>query len=229
MTKWELTNKDTIILSNFFVEISQDWVLDTSETTLLAWHIIPCFVWEMRVDWASDDLTIMLGKFSSHIRKCNQFSWTDEGEIQWIEEKANPFTLSKLNSKIQWVLTHLRVVLFEWDLFESTIDNGLTAECWCWVWNLCIRSASNRSDSTTQHFSLKSNLYWVCYTLGRRHKDFKWLIIMNFDHSLKGSNVFLVLWTGEELVSRCIYREISYSYNRFNIKAHQTLKFGGFT
>ena len=171
MTKSELTNKDTIIFSNFFVEISQDWVLDTTETTLLAWHIIPCFVWEMRVDWASDDLTIVLGEFSSHIRKCNQFSWTDESEIQWVEEKANPFTLLKLNSTILINLTHLSVVLFEWDLFESTIDNGLTAECWCWVWNLCIRSASNRSDSTTQHFSLKSNLYWVCYTLGRRHKD----------------------------------------------------------
>ena len=79
---------------------------------MFSWHVIPGQMRELRIDGATNDLTIGFSKSSSHVGEGNELSWTNESEIQRVEEKTNPFALGSNTQKLlheAYCLPHLYI------------------------------------------------------------------------------------------------------------------------
>ena len=61
---------------------------------------------EVRVNRGSDDLTANFLEFFCSITERDDLSWTNKGEVQWIEEKDNifPCTRLKKHKAIEFVM-----------------------------------------------------------------------------------------------------------------------------
>lgn len=49
----------------------------------------------MRVHRAGDNLAVVVSKLRNAVGEGDKFCWTDKGEVQWIEEKEDPFALDE--------------------------------------------------------------------------------------------------------------------------------------
>lgn len=117
-TKWmtQIIEIDAIIFSNFVRYITQQWNVNFAKTTLqvkyalicvflslslsisidsfshlFAWRIDPSQVSKVRIDTACDHFSVYFLEFFDAIGKSQDFRWTHEREVQWIEEKHDIF------------------------------------------------------------------------------------------------------------------------------------------
>ena len=49
-------------------------------------------MWEFGVNWTSQNFTSKVSELFSSIAESNDFCWTYESKIKWIEEKNNVFS-----------------------------------------------------------------------------------------------------------------------------------------
>ena len=104
--------ENTISSTDGHVLVSQEWYLHVSQTTLLPASLAPGQVREVAVSGAGYHCTVQGSKLSSSVIESNDLSWADKGEVQWVEEQYNIFTL----------------VVVQADLLELAIDNSSSLE-----------------------------------------------------------------------------------------------------
>lgn len=117
-TEWNarLLIQHAVVTGDLLRFVSQQWNIQTAQTTLLAWRIDPGQVAEVAVGRAGNQLATDFTEFSNTIGERNDLGWTNEGEVQWIEEEHQVFAF----------------VLAQIDFFEFTVNDGGAGKSWSW-------------------------------------------------------------------------------------------------
>ena len=76
-----------------FVQVTDQWIVATTETTLLTCRFNPAQVGEFAINAASKHLRIESSKALRRFRKRDDFSWADERKIERVEEQVDPLAL----------------------------------------------------------------------------------------------------------------------------------------
>lgn len=76
---------DAVVLWDLMRQIWQQWDIDVTKTTFVAWSISPGQMGERTVDWNAQNLGAQCMEFGGTIAEGNDFSWTNKREVQWVE------------------------------------------------------------------------------------------------------------------------------------------------
>lgn len=90
-TQWNTVwQQDTVLVGNSLVEVSHNWDLHVTKSTISTWGVDPGKVSEQGIARGSDDLSVDLLELWLTITEGDDLSWANKGEIQWIPEEDNP-------------------------------------------------------------------------------------------------------------------------------------------
>ena len=101
-------NEDTIISANLLGHISQQRNGHVTKSTLFSGLLAPFSMDKLRISRAANNFSVDLAESFSGIVETNDFSRAYEGEVEWVEEQKNPFSL----------------VLFEGNSFNTIIPSS---------------------------------------------------------------------------------------------------------
>lgn len=77
----------TVFGWDLFVDVSDEWDINRSESTLFSWLFGPLHVAEVGVDWASDNFAVYFSEGFCFFREIDDFCWAHECEVEWVEEQ----------------------------------------------------------------------------------------------------------------------------------------------
>jgi hypothetical protein len=81
-------------------QVAEHWDIHWSETSLLSVLKSPLFVGEVGINGACDNLAFHLVELSNLVGELDNFSWTNEGEVEWIEEEDDVLSLELLEADL---------------------------------------------------------------------------------------------------------------------------------
>jgi hypothetical protein len=123
--------QNTVGLRNLVVDVSEERVVNTTETTLLARSVDPSSVSVRRINGDTNNFGTNLAELFSLLAESNNFGGADESEVKRIEVENEVLAL----------------VVLQGDLLELAVDNSLAFEVRSGVADSGVRSQRRHSVS----------------------------------------------------------------------------------
>jgi len=101
-------NEDTVVSANLLGHISQQRNGHVTKSTLFSGLLAPFSMDKLRISRAANNFSVDLAESFSGVVETNDFSRAYKGEVEWVEEQKNPFSL----------------VLFKGDSFNTIFPGG---------------------------------------------------------------------------------------------------------
>ena len=98
--------ENTVILGDLLGEIGQQRNLEIfSQSTVSSGSLSIGHMREMGVNGTSDNFAVVLFELRRFIGEFDDFGWANEGEIQWVEEQENVFSLVVIELDVNKLLS----------------------------------------------------------------------------------------------------------------------------
>ncbi len=154
--------KYTILWRNFLCDVSNQWNINLSQTSLISWFLSPFHMTEMRIDRATNNFTIVLSELFSFLGEVNDFGWTYKCEIKRVEKEEQPLAFEWIEGNFfELISLTVPCSCFEsWRSFSDYCSDDVTGHM-IWFWRYDYNQ--NKLFQKSMKYSLKMNLIILNY------------------------------------------------------------------